>query len=253
MGARECDTGLVAAVTADSGAPSRPAIAGGPQSWLVVTRQVATDRIDQMVFLAIALAVGFGYSVLLPFDFTQRISFANWHYLDARYLVFTVAFALGMAWVLTLQVHAMRRIARDATRAPARHNGPVGALAAVVSLLPSFLCCSPVVPTVVSLFGLSAATRLHTTGRIQYFFATKQDWLLIGALALLVASGLWSTRKLARARCLAEQCRPVPTDTSVASTTPTPESMEPSTDEEPLDRAPVMASAEPEHEHESSR
>jgi hypothetical protein len=245
----------VAAVTADKGALSGPAIAGGRRSWLAVTRQVATDRIDQLVFVAVAVAVGFGYSVLLPFDFTQRISFANWHYLDARYLIFTVAFALGMAWVLTLQVHAMRRIARDAaTRAPARHNGPVGALAAVVSLLPSFLCCSPVVPTVVSLFGLSAATRLHTTGRIQYFFATKQDGLLIAALALLVASGLWSTRKLARARCLAEQCGPVQTDTSVASTTSiatttsSAESMEPSTGEEQRDRAAVMASAEPEPE-----
>ena len=247
MGGRGCDTGLVAAVTAHGGAPSRPAIAGGPRSWLAVGREVATDRIDNAVFLTVALVVGFGYSVLLPFDFTQRISFANWHYLDARYLIFTVAFALGMAWVLTLQVHAMRCIARDATRAPARHNGPVGALAAVVSLLPSFLCCSPVVPTVVSLFGLSAATRLHTTGRIQYFFATKQDWLLVGALALLVASGLWSTRKLARARCLAEQCRPASGASRVASSTTPTESREPSPVEEPRDPAPVMASSEPEH------
>ncbi len=178
---------------------------------LAVTAEVAADRVNRVVFVAVAAAVSFGYSILLPFDFTQRLSFANWHYLDARYLFFVVVFALGMAWVLTLQVHAMRRIAREASQDSPRTGGPAGAVAAVVSLLPSFLCCSPVVPTVVGLLGLSAATRLRTTGRIQYFFATKQDWLLLGALALLVGSGLWSTRKLARARCLADQCQAAPT------------------------------------------
>jgi hypothetical protein len=75
----------------------------------------------------------------------------------------------------------------------------------VVSLLPSFLCCSPIVPTLVGLLGLSATTRLRTTGTITYFFATKQDLLLLGALALVIGSGLWSMRKLARATCQAQE------------------------------------------------
>ena len=175
--------------------------------WAAVVRQVAADRVDRVVFAVVFVVVGFGDSILLPFDFTQRISFANWGYLDPRYLAFTVAFAFAMAWVLTLQVHAVREVlaARSSADAPGR-SGPLGALAAVVSLLPSFLCCSPVVPTLVGLFGLSAATRLRTTGTITYFFATKQSLLLAGALALLVASGLWSTRKLARAACFAGEC-----------------------------------------------
>ena len=136
---------------------------------------------------------------------TGRVSLANWQYFGPRYAAFTAAFALGLAWVVTLQVHAMRRIARTARAGAAgpRRGGLAGALAAVVSLLPSLLCCSPVVPTLVGLIGLPAATQLQTTGTITYFFATKQDWLLGGALALLAASGLWSTRKLARAACLA--------------------------------------------------
>ena len=136
---------------------------------------------------------------------TGRVSLANWQYFGPRYAAFTAAFALGLAWVVTLQVHAMRRIARTARAGAAgpRRGGLAGALAAVVSLLPSLLCCSPAVPTLVGLIGLPAATQLQTTGTITYFFATKQDWLLGGALALLAASGLWSTRKLARAACLA--------------------------------------------------
>ena len=180
--------------TANS-APARP--------WRAVIREVAGDRVDRIVFAAVAAVAGFGYSVLLPFDYTQRVSFVNWQYFGPRYAAFTVAFALGLAWVVTLQAHAMRRIARNATAGRPRRGGPAGVLAAVVSLLPSLLCCSPVVPTLVGLIGLPAATRLQATGTITYFFATRQDWLLGGALALLAASDLWSVRKLARAACLA--------------------------------------------------
>jgi hypothetical protein len=190
-------------MTTSTSAGTAPAGSGPARPWLAVTREVAGDRVSQIVFAAVAAAAGFGYSILLPFDYTQRVSFANWQYFGPRYAAFTAGFALGLAWVVTLQVHAMRRIARNATAARPRRGGPAGALAAVVSLLPSLLCCSPVVPTLVGLVGLPAATRLQTTGTITYFFATKQDWLLGGALALLAASGLWSVRKLARAACLA--------------------------------------------------
>jgi hypothetical protein len=201
--------------------PARSATAGRAPArpWPAVTREVVGDRVNRIVFAAVAAVAALGYSVLLPFDYTQRVSFANWHYFGLRYAAFTAAFALGLAWVATLQVHAMRRIARNARGGAGRprRGGLTGALAAVVSLLPSFLCCSPVVPTLVGLIGLSAATQLRTTGTITYFFATRQDWLLGGALAVLAASGLWSVRKLARASCLAAECGDVPAARSAAA------------------------------------
>lgn len=197
---------------------SRPAQEGpaGPRPWRALARELAGDRAARVVFAVVAALAGFAYSVLLPFDYTQRISFANWQYFGPRYAAFTAAFALGLAWVITLQVHAMRRIARTASTGRPRRAGPAGALAAVVSLLPSFLCCSPVVPTLVSLLGLPAATQLRTTGTITWFFATRQDWLLAGALAVLAASGAWSARKVARAACLAQDRCPAP-DTGTAA------------------------------------
>src|SRR5216684_8277943 len=208
----DCPAANGAMTTTSTSAGSAPAGSGPARPWLAVTREVAGDRVDQIVFAAVAAAAGFGYSILLPFDYTQRVSFANWQYFGPRYAAFTAAFAVGLAWVVTLQVHAMRRIARNASaeRGRPRRGGPAGAVAAVVSLLPSFLCCSPVVPTLVSLLGLPVATQLQTTGTITYFFAARQDWLLGGALALLAASGLWSVRKLARAACLAGDCCELP-------------------------------------------
>ncbi len=178
--------------------------------WSGMIRNLAADRVDRGVFVAVTLIVGFAYSILLPFDYTQRISIANWHYFGPRYAAFTVAFALGMGLLVTLQVYAMRCIVRNSSDAAiSRRTGPLGALAAAGSLLPSFLCCSPLIPTLVGLLGLSASVRLHTSARLEYFFATKMNLLLGGALALLVASVLWSLRKLARASCLDDQsCQP---------------------------------------------
>ena len=66
--------------------PARSATVGSAPArpWLAVIGEVAGDRVDRIVFAAIAAGAGFGYSVLLPFDYTQRVSFANWQYFGPR-------------------------------------------------------------------------------------------------------------------------------------------------------------------------
>jgi len=167
---------------------------------------VAADGLNRAVFVVTAAAIGFAYSILLPFAFTQRISWRNWHYLDARYLAYSVVFGLGVAWLITLQVHAVRVVIRQAASRHAGRGGRLGVFAVVVGVLPSLLCCSPLVPTLVGLLGLSATTRLRTTGRIQYFFATKENLILDAALVVLIGTGVWSLRKLVRAQCFADEC-----------------------------------------------
>jgi hypothetical protein len=176
--------------------------------WRGVLREVIADPINRLVFALTAGLVGLGYSLLLPFAYTQRLSFANWDYLDARYVLFSVGFGLGLAWLLTLQVHAVRRISTTTSvrERPAGRTGPVAALSALISVLPSLLCCSPILPTLIGLIGLTATTRLTTTVQLQHFFATRENLLLSGALAMLLLSGLWSMRKLTRAHCLTDEC-----------------------------------------------
>ena len=54
-----------------------------------------------------------GYSVMLPFAYTQRISFRNWHYLDTRYVAFSIAFGVATGWLLMSQTYAIRRVVRS--------------------------------------------------------------------------------------------------------------------------------------------
>jgi hypothetical protein len=150
-------------------------------------------------FVVVAAVVALAYSLLLPFDFTQRFELANWHYLSAGLLAWSIVLGACMGLVASVQVYAMRRIAR--ARAAA---GTAGGVAFVASLAPSFLCCTPVIPTVLAFVGVSGVGLYGTTGTLQHFFAVHQTQFLAASLALLALTGWWGLRKIATAACLSD-------------------------------------------------
>jgi hypothetical protein len=151
-------------------------------------------------FLVATAAVAFVYTILLPFEYTQRVQFANWDYLNASLLTWAIAFGVAMGLVLSVQVYSMRKIV--AARAA---SSAVGGVAFVGSLLPSFLCCTPIVPSILAFAGFSGVGLYTTTGSLQHFFATHQAEFLSGSLVLLVVVCWRGLRKVARASCLAEK------------------------------------------------
>lgn len=150
-----------------------------------------------MLFLATAPAVPFLYSILLPFQYTQRFSIANWRYLDLQLAGFSLAFALLIAWLVIANVYAFRRLARTS-------GSPLSVGAAIGSLLPSLQCCTPVVPTLLALVGVSSIGIYGLSGRIQSFFAREEIHFLLVLLGLLAASAIWSWRLIRSAACLAD-------------------------------------------------
>ncbi|GAC1397014.1 MAG: hypothetical protein NVSMB52_10670 [Chloroflexota bacterium] len=151
----------------------------------------------RLFFLGIAASVSFLYSIFLPFALTQRLSLSNWHYLSTEWTGFSIAFGLLIGWIVTLQVYAVSRVAQG--------RGQTLTLGAVVgSLLPSMVCCTPVVPTLLALFGLSTVSIYGLSGRIQSFFALHERYIMLASLLLLVGSALWSMRKLRTSACLTE-------------------------------------------------
>jgi hypothetical protein len=160
-------------------------------------------------FVVAAGVVTFVYTVLLPYDYTQRFAFANWRYLNARLLAWAVALGVAMGFVASVQIYAMRRIA--AARAA---SGAAGGTAFLASLLSSFLCCTPILPSLLAFVGLSGVGLYTTSVSLQHFFAVHQSGFLAASLALLVLTGWWGLRKAARAGCLSEDgCRTDQRDT----------------------------------------
>lgn len=167
-------------------------------------------------FVVVAAAVSLLYTILLPFGYTQQFGLANWHYLDPYLGVWSVVLGGAMGFVLMVQVYAMRRVAA------ARADGRSG-LAFVASLLPGFLCCTPIIPTLLAFIGVSGASLYTTTGTLAHFFATQQTDFLAATLALLVLTGLWGLRRVAAADCLSEVgCSPTDLSASRDHITITP-------------------------------
>ena len=150
-------------------------------------------------FLVASGVVAFFYTLLLPFEYTQRFELANWDYLDAYLLTWAVVLGLAMGLVLSVQVYAMRKVA--AARAA---SGAAGGVAFVASLLPSFLCCTPIVPSLLAFVGVSGIGLYTTTGTLQHFFAVHQTEFLSSSLVLLALMCWWGLRKVARSQCFSE-------------------------------------------------
>lgn len=186
-----------------------------------VVGEVFRSRVRVTGFTVTAAAITIGYTLLLPFQFTQRFGWRNWRFLTGQQLAWSIVLGLGMAFVLTVQVYAMRRIAAGRT-------GTLTGIALVGSLLPSFLCCTPIIPTLLAFIGLSTVSVYGTTGTLQHFFAIHQTQFFVGSLVLLAFSGWWGLRRVVRSTCWTDDGCAIPQaasgvdDCCVAEPSPTP-------------------------------
>lgn len=166
----------------------------------VALREVFATSWRKVAFVVIALVVAFLYAILLPFNFTQRFELANLDYLDISLIVWSVLLGLAMSFVLVVQIYATRSIVEAKVA-----SGTASGLTLVVSLLPSFLCCTPIVPTFLAFVGVSGVDLYTATGSIQHFFAVHQTEFLAGSLLLLLLMAWWGLSKVAKASCLCEE------------------------------------------------
>lgn len=163
-----------------------------PASSVAVLAEVARDRLSRVVFAVVAVA-GFAiYATVLPSaQAASQLSLSNWTHLTGLLLGFAILLALGLAAVLTVQVYAMRRVL--AVRRAAGGRAALGGIGFLASLAPS-LCCSPVLPAVLALFGVGASGATATMKTI----APYTTVILTATLVLFVLLGWWSLRRLAR-------------------------------------------------------
>lgn len=98
------------------------------RSWGVALAVVFEGWSYRLLFAATAVLVTLLYSVLLPFQYTQRLSIQNWRYLDSELVAFSLVFGLLLAWLLTTNVYALRCLARR-SNASASAGAVVGTLA----------------------------------------------------------------------------------------------------------------------------
>jgi hypothetical protein len=164
---------------------------------VAVLGQVLGRSRYRLLFVIVASLVTMLYSLLLPFQYTQRFALANWRYLNTELLAFSVAFGVLLGITITIQVYAIQQAA-------ARQGSGFTVVALIASIVPSLLCCTPLVPTLLALIGLSTMSIYGTSGLIQSFVARYELAFLLGSVGLLLLSVGWSLRLVSTARCVRE-------------------------------------------------
>jgi hypothetical protein len=109
---------------------------------VVALREVLGTPWRVASWLLISTAVAIVYSVLLLFSFISQVSLANWRFLSADLVGWSILLGLAMGLLTSVRLHATRRIV-----ARQRLGSAGGGLAFVLSLLPSFFCSSAVLPS----------------------------------------------------------------------------------------------------------
>jgi len=119
------------------------------------------------------------YAITLPATFTGgRVGLVSLQYLTPTLAFFAFVLAVLASLTFTLAIYGFRQV--RTVRGPG-----VGLFGTVLAIVPSMVCCTPVVPTLLALLGASAPTIFVTTGRIQGLIASWEVPILAFASGLL--------------------------------------------------------------------
>ena len=122
------------------------------------------------------------YLFTLPATYTGGVvGLISLRYLNTELIFFSIALAGFLSLTLSLNIFAFRASVLGRGR-------KLGVGAILASLLPSSVCCTSLVPSLLAVLGASTPQIFGLTGRIQGIFATYEIAFLGAALVLVVFS-----------------------------------------------------------------
>lgn len=129
--------------------------------------------------LAIFLIIGFVYAMILPAaDTGGIIGLVSLRFLTPGSLALAVLMALLLALTVALAVFGFRNGGGT--------SAGRGTLGAVLAIIPSLFCCSPILPLAIAAIAAILPAAGSTALPIQGFIATHEAWLYGVAVALMV-------------------------------------------------------------------
>jgi hypothetical protein len=166
-----------------------------PQACRLVFRAASYRYVTAGLFL---LALG-GYAFTLPAGLTGgAIGLASVRHLTIALATFAVALAALLSLVLTLNLYGLRTSCR-------RRGTGLSVGAVLASLVPSSVCCTWLVPSVLAALGASTPQLFGVSGRIQGTVARYEEAFLAGAVVLLLVSLELAAREIVRPCAPAER------------------------------------------------
>ena len=138
------------------------------------------------------------YLFTLPATYTGgRIGLVSLQFLTLKLVIFSLVMAILIALIISfisfmvLSFKNSKGINKSVIT-----GGFLG------SILPPLLCCSPLIPSFVGIFGAVVPGVFGFSGAIQGFIAVNEDYILFGAILLLLFSVVKTAKsEIGRASC----------------------------------------------------
>lgn len=124
------------------------------------------------------------YLFTLPATYTGgRIGLISFHFLTWRLAVFSFVMAILIALIISFILFIICSF-----RQSGGVNKSIVTGGFLASILPPLLCCSPVIPFFIGIFGAVSPAVFSFSGYIQGFIAVNENYILLGAILLLLFS-----------------------------------------------------------------
>ncbi|MCL5976220.1 MAG: hypothetical protein M1580_01320 [Candidatus Parvarchaeota archaeon] len=153
-------------------------------------RKVITKRMYALMFFIMFAAVFILYFYLLESSATGIIDFGSYYIYFDLLSSFVISFLISL--VITMNVYSYKLKAKTSKKLTL--SSIVGAI------LPSSLCCTSVIPSLLAVLGFSTSFIVGNTGKIQSIFSVYGP-LFIAAGAAIAYFGLIQITKNINASC----------------------------------------------------
>jgi hypothetical protein len=147
-------------------------------------RAMLQDRFYALLLVSLSIAFTAIYLVLLPSLPNGAISLTFVRFITPIQIAFSIIFGLllGLIITLNLSIRGIRNRAKS-------KNATAGASAgAILSTFVNVLCCTPVVPSVVALFGASTPLVFGYSVPVEAFFENNYVYFYFISAILFVVS-----------------------------------------------------------------
>jgi hypothetical protein len=145
-------------------------------------------------FAAASILVTIVYAYLLSFSSLNLGNVPRILGISIYELLVSLLLGIMFSLVLTMSAFSIKRNIKSSEK--------VGIGALIASIVPSSMCCTALIPSVLSIAGASTATIIGVTGKIQGPFASLEPVFIIAAVVIMLIGIAQSSKRIYAGCCV---------------------------------------------------
>lgn len=147
-------------------------------------RAILNDRLYALLMISLSIIITVIYLILLPSLPNGTISPKFIRFITPLQVIFSIIFGTLLALIIVLNLY-FRRVRKVLKSGSAASNTTV---TAVASTFVNLLCCTPILPSIIALFGASTPLIFNLSVPVEAFFENNYIYFYFMSAILFVVS-----------------------------------------------------------------